>query len=101
MPDREPLFNSRVLRQILREERQAGVTPPPVAITAIHHWRDQLRRGVLNRLSESSSEQTFNNEIFGTVLGYTQIGQTIEATLLPKASGPGARGAPDFVLGRF
>jgi hypothetical protein len=52
-------------------------------------------------LSESSSEQTFNNEIFGTVLGYTQIGQTIEATLLPKASGPGARGAPDFVLGRF
>src|ERR1051325_4457766 len=101
MPAREPLFNSRVLRQIIREERQNGLTPPPRAVTAIRHWRDQLRRGVLNRLSESSSEQTFNSEIFGSVLGYTQIGQTIEATLLPKMTGPGARGTPDFVLGRF
>ena len=101
MAARELLFNSRILRQILREERQAGLIPPRAAVTAIHHWRDQLRRGVLNRLSESSTEQTFNNEVFGTVLGYTQIGQTIEATLVPKATGPGARGTPDFVLGRF
>jgi hypothetical protein len=53
----------------------------------------------MERLSESSAEQTFNSEIFGTALGYLQVGQAVEATLLPKRSS--GRDTPDFVLGRF
>jgi hypothetical protein len=101
MSKREPLFSSKVLRNILREERDSGVTPPQTTVAVVDHWIGQLRRGVLNKLTESSAEQTFNNEIFGTALGYTQIGQAVEATLLPKRAGTSGRGAPDFVLGRF
>ncbi|WP_313573736.1 Eco57I restriction-modification methylase domain-containing protein [Brevundimonas sp.] len=99
MSKTQPLFNARVLRGILRGERERGVQVPATAVTAINHWIDQLERGVLNRLSESSAEQTFNNEIFGTVLGYVQVGQAVEATLVPKRSS--GRDTPDFVLGRF
>src|SRR5665213_810291 len=57
--------------------------------------------GVLDRMSESSAEQTFNSEIFGTVLGYKQFGLAVEASLMPKRTGPSGRDTPDFVLGRF
>lgn len=95
----QPLFNARVLRNILRGERERGVNVPTAAVAALSHWVDQLDRGVLNRLSESSAEQTFNSEIFGTALGYLQVGQAVEATLVPKRSS--GRDTPDFVLGRF
>jgi hypothetical protein len=95
----EPLFNARVLRNVLRGERARGAELPSGAASAIDHWIAQLQRGVLNRLSESSAEQTFNNEIFGTVLGYEQIGRVVEASMLPKRSS--GRDTPDFVLGRF
>ena len=52
-------------------------------------------------MTESSAEQTFNQEIFGTVLGYEQIGTALEASLIPKRTGPSGRDTPDFVLGRF
>jgi hypothetical protein len=95
----QPLFNARVLRNVLRGERERGVEVPAAAEAAIVHWIDQLDRGVLHRLSESSAEQTFNSEIFGTALGYLQVGQAVQATLVPKrASG---RETPDFVLGHF
>jgi hypothetical protein len=75
--------------------------PPANARERIAHWAEQLDRGVLDRITESSAEQTFNNEIFGTVLGYVQIGQATEASLMPKRTGPSGRDTPDFVLGRF
>ena len=99
MSKAQPLFNARVLRGVLRGERERGVQVPTTAIAAVNHWIDQLDRGVLNRLSESSAEQTFNNEIFGTLLGYVQVGQAVVATLVPKRSS--GRNTPDFVLGRF
>jgi hypothetical protein len=99
MANAQTLFNARVLRNVLRGERDRGVEPPAAAIAAMDHWIDQLQRGVLNRLTESSAEQTFNSEIFGTVLGYEQIGRVVEASLMPKRSS--GRDTPDFVLGRF
>lgn len=96
-----PLFNAKVLRNLLRAEAQKGVSPPDDARKRILFWIEQLERGVLHRVTESTAEQTFNNEIFGTVLGYQQIGQAIEATLLPKRSGHNPKHTPDFVLGRF
>jgi hypothetical protein len=99
MSKAQPLFNARVLRNILRGERDRGVEIRTAAVAAMDHWIDQLDRGVLNRLSESSAEQTFNSEIFGTALGYLQVGQAVEATLVPKRSS--GRDTPDFVLGRF
>lgn len=101
MRKREALFNSRILRSVVARELQSGIVIPPLALERITHWADLLRRGVLDRMSESSAEQTFNAEIFGTVLGYQQIGSTNEATLLPKRTGPGGRDTPDFILGRF
>src|SRR5258707_1319953 len=99
MSKREQLFNARVLRNVLRGQRELGVEPPATAVVAMDHWIAQLQRGVLNRLTESSAEQTFNSEIFGTVLGYEQIGRSVEASLMPKRSS--GRDTPDFVLGRF
>lgn len=99
MPKFQPLFNARVLRNILKGERNRGVEVPAHAVAAVDHWIGQLERGVLHHLSESSAEQTFNSEIFGTALGYLQIGQAVEATLLPKRST--GRNTPDFVLGQF
>ncbi|MBP1886534.1 Eco57I restriction-modification methylase domain-containing protein [Sinorhizobium mexicanum] len=95
----QSLFNSRVLRNVLRGESERGLSLPAAAITAVNHWIGQLERGVLNKLTESSAEQTFNSEILGTVLGYEQIGRTVEASLMPKRSS--GRHTPDFVLGRF
>lgn len=99
MSKAQPLFNARVLRNVLRGERERGLEVPAAAVAALDHWIDQLGRGVLNRLSESSAEQTFNSEIFGTVLGYLQVGQAVEATMVPKRSS--GRDTPDFVLGHF
>ncbi|MER9278412.1 N-6 DNA methylase [Mesorhizobium sp. M0522] len=99
MSKAQPLFNARVLRNVLRGERKRGLEVPASAVAAMGHWIDQLDRGVLNRLSESSAEQTFNSEIFGTVLGYLQAGKAVEATMVPKRSS--GRDTPDFVLGRF
>jgi len=82
------LFNKKVLLNALKGEREKGVELPKPAIAAMRHWIDQLGRGLLNKLSESSAEQSFNNEIFGTVLGYEQIGQAVEASLMPKRTGP-------------
>lgn len=95
------LFNEKILRNSLRAECQKGVAPPQTARDGILFWIEQLERGVLRRVTESSAEQTFNNEIFGTVLGYRQLGQAIEATLMPKRTGPNSAHTPDFVLGRF
>ena len=99
MSKAQPLFNARVLRNVLRGERERGLVVPMAALAAVDHWIGQLERGLLNRLTESSAEQTFNNEIFGTVLGYDQIGRVVEASLMPKRST--GRDTPDFVLGRF
>lgn len=95
------LFNSRILRNIVQAEITNGLLLPALAKARIAHWVGQLERGVLDRMSESSAEQTFNNEIFGTVLGYEQFGTAIESTLLPKRAAPSGRDTPDFVLGRF
>lgn len=95
------LFNPKVLRNLIRGETQKGVAPPQEARDRILFWIDQLERGVLHKVTESTAEQTFNSEIFGTVLGYEQIGQAVEATLLPKRTGQNAKHTPDFVLGRF
>jgi hypothetical protein len=99
MSKAQPLFNARVLRNVLRGERERRVEVPAAAVAAVDHWIDQLDRGLLYRLSESSAEQTFNSEIFGTALGYLQVGQAVEATLVPKRSS--GRDTPDFVLGHF
>ncbi|MER9456572.1 N-6 DNA methylase [Mesorhizobium sp. M0478] len=98
---RDPLFKKRILKKILRAEEDRGVAVPQLATERIAHWVDQLRRGVLDKMTESSAEQTFNQEIFGTVLGYEQIGTAVEASLMPKRTGPSGRDIPDFVLGRF
>ncbi|MER8944253.1 hypothetical protein NKH82_33270 [Mesorhizobium sp. M0915] len=99
MSKAQPLFNARVLRNVLRGSASAAWRVPAGAVAALDHWIDQLDRGVLNRLSESSAEQTFNSEIFGTALGYLQVGQAVEATMVPKRSS--GRDTPDFVLGHF
>jgi hypothetical protein len=96
-----PLFNAKVLKNLIKAEVKKGSSPPPTARQRILFWIDQLERGVLHRVTESTAEQTFNNEIFGTVLGYQQIGQAVECTLLPKRTGQNTRHTPDFVLGRF
>lgn len=101
MRKQEPLFNSRILRNIVNAELTAGLVLPVSAAQRIAHWAAQLQRGAVDRMSESSAEQTFNNEIFGTVLGYEQFGAAVEASLLPKRTGPSGRDTPDFVLGRF
>lgn len=102
MPDsKEPLFNQRVLRSIVEQEIANGAGPSELARDRMLHWIEQLKRGALDRVSESQAEQTFNNEIFGTVLGYTQFGQAVEHTLLPKRTGVSGRDTPDFVLGNF
>jgi hypothetical protein len=101
MLQREPLFKHRLLELALRAERARGVRIPPHAKDKIVHWVNQLARGVLDRVSESSAEQTFNNEIFGGVLGYEQIGTALEASFMPKQTGPSGRDTPDFVIGRF
>lgn len=88
---REPLFNQRVLRMLVEQEIASGVEPSDLARERMAHWIDQLQRGALDRVSESTAEQTFNNEIFGTVLGYTQFGQAVEHTLLPKRTGASGR----------
>jgi hypothetical protein len=95
------LFNEKILKNSVRAESRKGEAPPQTARDRILFWIQQLERGVLRRVTESSAEQTFNNEIFGTVLGYHQLGQAIEATLVPKRTGPNAAHTPDFVLGRF
>jgi hypothetical protein len=97
----QPLFNKRILRNVVARELSAGMTIPGVAHERIAHWAGLVQRGVLDRVSESSAEQTFNGEIFGTVLGYEQIGATNDASLMPKRTGPSGRDTPDFVLGRF
>ncbi len=96
-----PLFNVKVLKNLIKAEEKKGCSPPSTARQRILFWIDQLERGVLHRVTESTAEQTFNNEIFGTVLGYQQIGQAVECTLLPKRTGQNTRHTPDFVLGRF
>lgn len=102
LPDsKEPLFNQRVLRTLVEREIASGFVPSDLARDRMLHWIGQLERGALDRVSESSAEQTFNSEIFGTVLGYTQFGQTEEHTLLPKRTGASGRDTPDFVLGHF
>jgi hypothetical protein len=98
---KEPLFNQRVLRQLVDQEVASGVAPNAQARERLLHWVDQIQRGALDRVSESSAEQTFNSEIFGTVLGYTQFGQSVEHTLLPKRTGSTGRDTPDLVLGHF
>ncbi|MGK2908821.1 MAG: Eco57I restriction-modification methylase domain-containing protein [Sphingobium sp.] len=95
------LFNEKILKNSVRAESRKGEAPPQTARDRILFWIQQLERGVLRRVTEGSAEQTFNNEIFGTVLGYHQLGQAIEATLVPKRTGPNAAHTPDFVLGRF
>lgn len=95
----EALLNAKVLASMLSIERARVPPPSPAAVAAIKHWATQLRNGVLHKLTESSAEQTFNNEIFGTVLGYKQVGAAIPATMMPKRSLK--RNTPDFVLGRF
>jgi SAM-dependent methyltransferase len=98
---KEPLFNQRVLRLLVERETASGVAPSDLARQRMLHWIEQLERGALDRVSESTAEQTFNSEIFGTVLGYTQLGQAVEHTLLPKRTGSSGRDTPDFVLGHF
>jgi hypothetical protein len=98
---KEPLFNQRVLRLLVEREVASGAAPSALARERILHWIDQLQRGALDRVSESSAEQTFNSEIIGTVLGYTQFGQAVEHTLLPKRTGASGRDTSDFVLGHF
>ncbi|RVD58143.1 hypothetical protein EN746_03410 [Mesorhizobium sp. M8A.F.Ca.ET.023.02.2.1] len=101
IPRSEPLFKKRILKKIIRAEQDRGVALPPLAEERITHWVDQLRRGAIDKVTESSAEQTFNQEIFGTVLGYAQLGTATEASLMPKRTGPSGRDTPDFVLGRF
>jgi hypothetical protein len=101
MPQREPLFKKRILDKALEVERNRGTSVPPLAMTRITHWASHISRGVLDKVSESEAEQTFNSEIFGTVLGYEQLGTATEASLMPKRTGPSGRDTPDFVLGRF
>ena len=67
----------------------------------VRHWANQISRGVLNKMTEGQAEQTFINEIFGTVLGYEQMGTATEASLMPKRTGSSGKDTPDFVLGRF
>lgn len=102
MPEsKEALFNQRVLRSLVEQETASGVAPSDTARERMLHWIEQLERGALDRVSESTAEQTFNNEIFGTVLGYSQFGERVEHTLLPKRTGTSGRDTPDFVLGHF
>lgn len=97
-----PLFNAKVLKNLIKAEVKKNCSsPPPTARQRILFWIDQLERGALHKVTESTAEQTFNNEIFGTVLGYEQIGQAVECTLLPKRTGHNTKHTPDFVIGRF
>ncbi len=77
----QPLFKQRVLRNIVNAERSKGTKLPAGASSIIQHWVDQLKRGTLAKLTESSIEQTFTAELFGRLLGYQQIGQATEASL--------------------
>jgi type I restriction-modification system DNA methylase subunit len=100
MSGRQKLFNSRVVQNFLRAARMDGIQPQPRARSIIEHWTHQLASGAIDRLTESEVEQTFNNEIFGKLLGYRQIGEVTDATLMPKKTGISGN-TPDFVLGRF
>lgn len=96
-----PLFNPRVLRKYLETARFEGVELPKSAAEIVRKWFEGLTSGAIDRLSESQVEQTFNNQIFGKLLGYLQIGETSEASLMPKTTGVTGRDTPDFVIGRF
>ena len=63
----------------------------------VRHWANQISRGVLSKMTEGQAEQTFNNEIFGTVLGDQQVGTALEASLMPKRTGASGKDTPDFV----
>jgi len=97
----QPLFNKRVLNNFTRSAKADGIKLPSGAQEIAAHWAHQLNTGALDRLTESQVEQTFNNEVFGKLLGYRQIGEVTEATLMPKATVTSGRDTPDFVLGRF
>jgi hypothetical protein len=101
MPQKESLFNQRVLKKFVNSARWEGVTLPEQAHSLARAWDEQLRRGVIDKLTESQVEQTFNAQIFGRLLGYRQIGEAAEASLMPKTTGDSGRDTPDFVLGRF
>ncbi len=101
MPKSTPLFNKRVLENYIRTAKSEGTTLPSNAKTIVEHWSQLLASGSIDLLNESQVEQTFNNEIFCKLLGYKQIGEASEASLLPKGSGASGKDFPDFVLGRF
>lgn len=96
-----PLFNPRVLRKYLNTARFEGVELPEGSALIARQWHERLTSGAIDKLSESQVEQTFNNQIFGKLLGYRQIGETAEASLMPKTTGATGRDIPDFVIGRF
>ena len=84
-----PLFNPRILKKYLNTARFEGVDLPESSQEIVTHWADRLASGVIDRLSESQVEQPFNNRIFGELLGYQQIGEAPEASLMPKTRSPG------------
>ncbi len=101
MPQQQSLFNPRILRNLVTAARWEGVTLPPTARSIIANWADRLASGGIDKLTESQVEQTFNNQIFCRLLGYQQIGEASEASLMPKTTGLTGRDTPDFVLGKF
>lgn len=101
MASQNSLFNPRVLKNFIAKARWEGVTLPDEAGTIICGWADKLARGVIDKFNEGQVEQTFNQQIFCRFLGYRQLGEASEATIVPKVTGPRGRDTPDFVLGRF
>jgi hypothetical protein len=95
--ERLPVFDP------VRVETLIESSEGPSDVSAI---RDEVRpwaeAGQPSGLGELSLEQAFNNDIFGTVLGYrlARPGRE-EFQFLPKQQATGGSGFPDFIIGNF